>query len=633
MKEERGGGLDSEGGQEGRRTSSWARQPDDMAEEVRWGTSEGVRWELGQERPQPWETKWPEFRRTTQLMDTRQEDPSRMEVDPWDNSRAFLASFEEVAKACRWPRGEWAARLLPALSGEAEEAFQNLETRDREDYGKVKAAILRKEALRMEKQRQHFRDFSCQEIDEPRKIHSHLQELCRRWLRPERRSKEQILELLILEQFLASLPLDLQGWIRAGGPDTCSQAVALAEDFLVNQQMVQKEKWQDLMNVKEAVVSLQVVGQTPGQASPETMFWQVLEVKDEKLLASGHRKGDQLKVENPQDAGNEQEKTPRTASEANQRNVAIPAETSKPRCNSERGLGMAPLKAHNESPECSESLGADWGETDTEERSKDGRSVTKPELVRNNAGEKHDDSSVLKGNVQPMDPDQPEGRHVGTQSYEASVSREGFKTNVQKVSLLRPQRGCTGEKPDLCPEYGESFLWGAPLERHHGIHAEQKLFDCPECGRSFSDRSNLLRHGRVHTGDKPYDCPDCGRNFARKEGLIMHHRMHTGEKPYECHECGKSFPWGSDLLRHRRTHTGEKPYECRECGRRFSQRSKLLSHQMTHTGEKPHQCLQCGKNFCRKDGLVSHQRTHRKAENALTEGGSVATQAHGLIII
>uniref|UniRef100_A0A8D2Q7X8 SCAN box domain-containing protein n=1 Tax=Varanus komodoensis TaxID=61221 RepID=A0A8D2Q7X8_VARKO len=141
-------------------------------------------------------------------------------------------------------QAEWAARLLPALSGEAEQAFQSLEARDREDYGKVKAAILRGEALRMEMQRQLFRQFCCQEVEDPRRIHSQLQELCRQWLKPERHSKEQILELLILEQFLASLPPDLQGWIRAGGPDSCSQAVALAEDFLMSQQEAEGGKWQ-----------------------------------------------------------------------------------------------------------------------------------------------------------------------------------------------------------------------------------------------------------------------------------------------------------------------------------------------------------------------------------------------------
>uniref|UniRef100_A0A803SX79 SCAN box domain-containing protein n=1 Tax=Anolis carolinensis TaxID=28377 RepID=A0A803SX79_ANOCA len=145
----------------------------------------------------------------------------------WEDAKAFLASFEQVAKACRWPKEEWAARLLPALSGEAEQAFQSLEAANKEDYGKVKAVILRADALKTEAERQHFRQFCCWEVEDPRKTYAQLQELCSRWLKPERRSKEQILELLVLEQFLASLPQDLQGWIRGGGPESCSQAMTL----------------------------------------------------------------------------------------------------------------------------------------------------------------------------------------------------------------------------------------------------------------------------------------------------------------------------------------------------------------------------------------------------------------------
>uniref|UniRef100_A0A8C5S387 SCAN box domain-containing protein n=1 Tax=Laticauda laticaudata TaxID=8630 RepID=A0A8C5S387_LATLA len=156
---------------------------------------------------QRWETQWQEFLRTLQPSQPGAGNLTLSEASPWEDPKAFLASFEQVAQACHWPRGEWAAHLLPALSGEAEEAFQSLEPRNREDYTKVKAAILREEAIKMEAQRQYFRQFCCREAEDPRRIHSQLQELCHQWLKPERRTKEQILELLILEQFLARICL------------------------------------------------------------------------------------------------------------------------------------------------------------------------------------------------------------------------------------------------------------------------------------------------------------------------------------------------------------------------------------------------------------------------------------------
>ncbi|XP_077787041.1 methylenetetrahydrofolate reductase (NADPH)-like [Podarcis muralis] len=74
-------------------------------------------------------------------------------------------SYEEDLSG--WPKGEWAARLLPALRGGAEWAFGSLEASDREDYGKVKAAILRGDTTAQEKQQrqQHFRRFCYQEAE------------------------------------------------------------------------------------------------------------------------------------------------------------------------------------------------------------------------------------------------------------------------------------------------------------------------------------------------------------------------------------------------------------------------------------------------------------------------------------
>lgn len=82
-----------------------------------------------------------------------------------------------------------------------------------------------------ELRRLRFRQFRYQEAAGPRDAWRRLRELSRRWLRPEERSKEQIMELLLLEQFLSILPEDIQSWVWVRHPESCAHAVALAESF------------------------------------------------------------------------------------------------------------------------------------------------------------------------------------------------------------------------------------------------------------------------------------------------------------------------------------------------------------------------------------------------------------------
>nr|XP_025130454.1 zinc finger protein with KRAB and SCAN domains 2 isoform X2 [Bubalus bubalis] len=75
--------------------------------------------------------------------------------------------------------------------------------------------------------RRCFRQFCYEDVTGPHEAFSKLWELCCRWLKPEMRSKEQILELLVIEQFLTILPEKIQLWAQKQCPESGEEAVAL----------------------------------------------------------------------------------------------------------------------------------------------------------------------------------------------------------------------------------------------------------------------------------------------------------------------------------------------------------------------------------------------------------------------
>ena len=76
-----------------------------------------------------------------------------------------------------------------------------------------------------------FRQLRYEETTGPREALSRLRELCRQWLQPETHTKEQILELLVLEQFLTILPEELQARLREHHPESGDDAVVFLEDL------------------------------------------------------------------------------------------------------------------------------------------------------------------------------------------------------------------------------------------------------------------------------------------------------------------------------------------------------------------------------------------------------------------
>lgn len=98
----------------------------------------------------------------------------------------------------------------------------------------VKQEVQAAEVLALDSPWHRFRHFHLGDAPGPREALGLLRALCRDWLQPEVRTKEQMLELLVLEQFLSAFPADVQAWVCSRRPQSGEEALALLEELWVS---------------------------------------------------------------------------------------------------------------------------------------------------------------------------------------------------------------------------------------------------------------------------------------------------------------------------------------------------------------------------------------------------------------
>uniref|UniRef100_A0A8C9DTL4 Zinc finger protein 445 n=1 Tax=Prolemur simus TaxID=1328070 RepID=A0A8C9DTL4_PROSS len=565
------------------------------------------------------------------------------------------------------PPGRWCTVHPAQAQSSRERGRLQMVKKEEEDEGYTSVQAARPQTLNRPGQelfRQLFRQLRYHESSGPLETLSRLRELCRWWLRPDVLSKAQILELLVLEQFLSILPGELRTWVQLHHPENGEKAVALLEEL---HRDLDVTPWMDPGSAQSPDVHWMGTG-----ALRSAQIW-----PPASPLRNGSASGDHL--EPVCEIGTRDFLPGQSDPPASQ----VIAFSQSEGCPEDGVMVTASLTAQPQEAMTFKDVEVtfsqdEWGWLDSAQRNlyrdvmlENYRNMvslvgpfTKPALISwlearepwglnvQAAQPKGNPGAGLPGKLQiktnkfflnpepleeaetPAMPSECLGTSVsqGTGLSRSFEPKSRFKDQCENPIQVRVKKEetnfshRTGKDSEVSGRSNSLDLKhvtylrvsGRKLSLKHGYGRHFSImsshhFDYIRYGKGLRyliGGFNLLQ--RIHTGLKGNKKDVCGKDFS----LSSHHQhgqsLPTVAASYKCSDCGRIFSRSSHLACHQKLHTQEKAFKCRVCGKAFRWSSNCVRHEKIHTGVKPYKCSLCEKAFRRMSAYRLHQETHAK---------------------